>query len=126
MKGDDAATAPGEDAIQHEGVHVQVEIKGSPKPLDHGHRTPATVHDATVARAGAQAPEDGADEHGDDAAAHVVVPRQLVPQAIGQAQHPLAHGRVGEHVIEQVGGALGHPTAAAIGTDRAAFAGKRD
>jgi hypothetical protein len=38
----------------------------------------------------------------------------------------LPHGHVGEHVIEQVGGSLGHPAAAATGTKRAAFTGKRD
>jgi hypothetical protein len=43
--------------VQHEGVNVEVSIEGSPQPLDHGHRAPTTVHDAIVARAGAQAPE---------------------------------------------------------------------
>jgi len=46
--------------------------------------------------------------------------------AIGQTQHPLPHGHVGEHVIDQMGGALGHPAAAATRTKRAAFTGKRD
>ena len=87
---------------------------------------PPTIRTPLVARASAQQPEHGAEEHGDDGAAQVVVPRQLVPQAVRQTQHPLPHGHVGEHVIDQVGGALGHPAAAATRTQRAAFAGKRD
>ena len=49
-----------------------------------------------------------------------------VPQAVRQAQHPLPHGHVGEHVIEQVGSALGHPAATATWTNRPRLARKRD
>ena len=126
MKVQGTGTVPREDAVQHERVDVDVQIEAPAKPLDHGHRAPTTIRDAVVARAGAQEAEHGADEHGDDPAAHVVIPRQLVPQAVRQTQHPLPHGHVGEHVIEQVGGALGHPAAAATRTHRAAFTGKRD
>jgi hypothetical protein len=94
--------------------------------LDHGYRAPTTVRDATVARTRAQAPEHGPDEHGDDPAAHVVIPRQLVPHAVREAQNPLPNGHVGEHVIEQVGGALGHPAPAATRTEGAPFTRKRD
>ena len=72
--------------------------------------------------AGAQEAEHRADEHANERATHVVIPRQLVPEAVGQAQHPLSHGHVGKHVIEQMGGALSHPAAAATRTNRAAFA----
>ena len=54
-----------------------------------------------------------------------MVPRQRVPQAVRQAQDPLANGDDGEHVIDQVRRALGHPAAAAARTHRPALAGKR-
>ena len=126
VKGEGARAVPGEHAVQHERVDMKVQIEAPPESLDHGHRAPTTVrHAASRARARSQ-PEHGAHEHGDDRTTQVVVPRQLIPQAVRQAQHPLPHGHVGEHVIDQVGGALRHPAAAATGTDRAALAGKRD
>ena len=45
-----AGTVPREDAVQHERVDVDVQIEGSPEPLDHGHRAPTTIRDAAVAR----------------------------------------------------------------------------
>ena len=50
----------------------------------------------------------------------------MVPQAVRQTQDPLPDGHVGEHAIDEVGGALGHPATAAAGTQRPALAGKRD
>jgi hypothetical protein len=40
--------------------------------------------------------------------------------------HPLAHGRVGQHVVDEVRGGVGHTPAAAGGAEAAAFASKRD
>ena len=125
VKGQGAGTVPREDAIQHECVGMEVEIEGSPKPLNHGYRAPTTVGDAAVARASAQNPEHGADEDGDDPAAHVVIPRQLIPQAVRQTQNPLPYRDIGEHVIDEVGGALRHPAAAAAWT-QPALTRKRD
>ena len=88
MKVQGAGTVSREDAIQHECVGMEVEIEGSPKPLDHGHRAPTTIIDAVAARASAQKPEHGADEHGDDPAAPVVIPRHRPPQ-LGQTARPL-------------------------------------
>jgi hypothetical protein len=126
VEGQGAGTVPREDAIQHECVGVKVEIEGSPKPLNHGHRAPTTVGDAAVTRASTQKPEHGADEDGDDPAAHVVMPRQLIPQAVGQTQHPLPYRDIGEHMIEEVGRALGHPATPTTGTKSAALTRKRD
>jgi len=65
-------------------VDVKIQIKAPPKSLDHGHRAPTTIRDAGVARASARQAEHRAKEHGDDPAAHVVIPRQLVPQAVAR------------------------------------------
>ena len=97
---------------------MDVEIERAPKPLDHGHRAPATIRDPTRASASAKEPEYRADEYANDGATQMVMPRQLIPQAVRQAEHPLSHGRVGEHVVDEVGGALGHSAAAATRTDR--------
>jgi hypothetical protein len=107
-----------EHAVEHQRVDVQVEVERPAESLDHGDSATATVRDAAVARAGAQEAEHGTDEHGDDPATQVVIPRPLVPQAVRQAQDPLPHGHVGEHVVEQVGGSLRHPAAAATRTER--------
>ena len=103
---------------------MDVQIERSPEPLDHGHRATTTVLDAALARASAQEAEHGSGEQANDPAAHVVIPGQLAPQAVGQTQDPLSHGHVREYVINQVGGALGHPAAAATRTDREALARK--
>ena len=77
-------------------------------------------------RARTQGAEHRTDKHRDDRATAFVVPRQLVSQPVGQTQHPLTHGHVGPHLIDQVGGALGHPMATATRTDRAALAREGD
>ena len=59
-------------------------------------------------------------------ATQIVIPGEVISQAIRQAQHTLSHRHVGEHVIDEVDGALGHPAAAATRTHRATFAGERD
>jgi hypothetical protein len=60
------------------------------------------------------------------ASTHFVIPRQLVPHAVQEAEHTLANGHVGEHVIERVGGAFCHPAAAATRTEGAPFTRKRN
>ena len=50
----DAGTVPREDAVQHERVDVEVEIEGSPEPLNHRHRAATPVRFAAVTRASAQ------------------------------------------------------------------------
>jgi len=72
-------------------------------------RPPPRPSPTGVARAGPQEAEHRAKEDGDNRSAQVVVPRQLVPNAVRQAQDPLPYGRVGEYGIDQMGGPLGHP-----------------
>jgi len=52
--------------------------------------------------------EDGTDEDAQDGAGDVRVVVQVGTQPLGKAQHPLADGKVGQHVIRDVGGDLGH------------------
>lgn len=53
-----------------------------------------------------------------------MVPRQHIPHARRQRQHPLPYGHVRKHILDQVGGALGHPPAAAARTEAAPLGGK--
>ena len=140
MASTSAASRPTEAVLREYPVELQrvdmhVEIERSAEPLDHGDRARTTIRHAVVARANAQEAEHRAEKHGNDRATQVVVPRQLVPQAVRQTENPLhpsaaaapgtsalPHGHVGEHVVEQVGGSLRHPAAAAARTHRPRFA----
>ena len=53
--------------------------------------------------------QDRPHRHCGHRAAEIMVPGELVAQAIRQRQHPLPHRHVGEHMFDQVRGALGHP-----------------
>jgi hypothetical protein len=64
-----------EDAVRHEGVDMHVEIQRAAEPLDDGNGAATTFPDALIARASAQHAEHGADEHTNDRATHVVIPR---------------------------------------------------
>ena len=53
-----------------------------------------------------------------------VVALQVVAQAFGDRQHPLAHRQMGKYVVAQMGGGLGHAPGVARWADTAAFAGE--
>ena len=83
--------------------------------LDHGNGARTTIRDAAVARASAQETKYRTEKHGDDRAAQIVVPGQLVTKPVRQTEHPLnpsaaaalgtpalPYRHVSEHVIDQV------------------------
>ena len=104
---------------------MHVEIERATKPLDNGHRTAASIRHAVGTRAAAQPSQHGTHIDRDHRAAQLVVPRQLVPQAMRYAEHPLSHRHIGEHGIHQVRGTLGHPPAAATWTEAAPLTRER-
>ena len=53
MKAHDTGAVLREDPIEHQRVDMHVEIERPAKPLDDGHRAPATIIGAVVARASA-------------------------------------------------------------------------
>ena len=122
MEAQDTGIVPREHAVQHECVDVEVKIEAPPEPLDHGHGAPATIGHIVQARSAPQPAEHGTHIDSDDGAAQVVVPRQLVTQAVGQAQHPLPDWNIGKHVVHQMRGALGHSAATATRAKAAPFA----
>ena len=54
------------------------------------------------------------------------VVREEEPERVGDAQHPLAHGSLGEDLIDEVGGALGHAPRAAARAEAASLAAEGD
>jgi hypothetical protein len=58
-------------------------------------------------------------QHG---AAQGVIPRQSGAHTIRQRQHPLAHRYLWQHLVNQIGGALGHPSPPTAWTEAAALA----
>ena len=75
---------------------------------------------------GAERRADGAEEDPQDGAGDVRVVVEVGAQALGQGQHPLAHGQVGQDVVGEVGGHLRHTPGVARGADAAALAGEGD
>ena len=117
---------PDEDPVEGQRVKVHVQVEAAAETLHGGHGPGAAPGDALslglLAIELAQRP--GMDrEH---RAAEPVIPRQEVPQPIGQGEHPLAHRDGRNHVVHQVGGTLGHPPAPAARTEPPALAGERD
>ena len=47
-------------------------------------------------------------------------------ETLGEREHPLARREVGQHVIREMGGELGHAARVAGGADAPALAGERD
>jgi hypothetical protein len=80
-------------------------------------------------RAGTGGPEgrtNGAQEDPQDGACDVRVVVEVGAQALGQGQHPLTDGEVGQDVVGEMGGHLGHTPGVAGGADAAALAGEGD
>src|SRR5207249_641107 len=115
----------GEDAVQQEGVEVDVQLEATAEALDHRHGAAPPIGHAPATRAAAIEPEHGAHRDAEDRAAERVIVGEKVAQAVRQREHPLAYGDVRQDVIDEVGGLLGHPPAATTGTEAASLARER-
>jgi len=104
----------GEDAVEHEGVEVNVQLEPIPEALDYGHGSALSVAHAVSACPPAIEAEDGADGDAEHRAAERVVPGEPVAQAVRQREHPLAHGDVRQDVVDEVRGLLGHAAEAQV------------
>jgi hypothetical protein len=124
MKGQPAAVRR-EHAIDHQRVEMDVEVQRAPEPLNH-HDSPApAIGDAAPPRAGPQEAEDGSHVHAHHRATQIMIPREPVPQAIREAQHPLPNRDVGQHMVNEVRRAFGHAAAAATRTEAPPLARER-
>src|SRR5947208_13179506 len=115
----------GEDAVQQEGVEVDVQLEAAPEALDHRHGAAPPVAHARARRAAAIEPEHGAYGDAEHRAAERVIVGEEIAQAVRQREHPLAHGDVRQDVIDEVCGLLRHAAAAAARTKAASFARER-
>jgi len=121
-----AIRRPGrEDAVQHQRVHVNVQVERAAEALHDGHASTTAIRDARPTRLGAQRTLDRVHEDRDNRATEVVVPRELIPKPVRQAEHPLSHGHIRKDPINQMCCALRHPAAAAARTEAAPLARER-
>jgi len=104
---------------------VNIELEPAAEPLNHGHgAAPPVAHTAAAGPAAIEA-QDGADVDSEHRAAELVVPGEEVAQAVGQGQHPLAHGDMREHGVHEVCGQLRHAPPATARTEAPSLAGER-
>src|SRR5437016_2482891 len=115
----------GEDALQEEGVEVDVQLEAAPEALDHRHGAAPPVAHARAARSAAIEAEHGPSGDAEHRAAERVIVGEEIAQAVRKREHPLAHGNVRQDVIDEVGGLLRHAAAAAARTKAASFARER-
>jgi len=111
--------------VENEHVEVHVEVQSATEALDQRHGT----------RLRALARETGLVDqmHGEtpmDDAEHLAHDRRLVgeeePKRPWHAQHPLAHRLLGEDLVDEERGALGHAPRAAARAEAAALAAEGD
>ena len=114
-----------EHAVDDAAVEVQVGIERRSETVDKRHRTePGIAGRVGTAQAqrrlhlGEENPQHRIDQTG--------VTMEEIPQPLRQREHPLPHRHLGEHVIHEVRGRLGHAPGAAGGADPAALAREGD
>jgi hypothetical protein len=105
-------------------VGVNVELEAAPEALDHRHRTGLATVDAEGPRGTRGEGEERAGVHAQHRTAQGVIPGQAVAQAIRQRQDPLPHRHPGQHLVDEIGGAFGHPPAATAWAEPAPLAGE--
>ena len=114
VKPEGAGRGPRKHAIEHQGVHVDVEVHRPTKALDDGDTTAPWTGETLVACPGTKVPLDRMVQNARNATAHVVVPGQQIPDPVRHTQDPLADRHVGKDAVDEVRCAFGHapPTAA--------------
>jgi hypothetical protein len=90
-------------AVEHESMHVYVQVQRSAKPLNDRHCPTAVPRHAVLPRAAPERPEHRMHEHTRDRPTQRVVPCEHVAQLVRQGQDPLAHRHGWKDVIDQVG-----------------------
>ncbi len=123
MEAQPSLRIPRVDAVEHERVEVDVQIQRITEAL---HEGDGAALAACERHAGSRAPpqrgEDGAHEEAEHRARERAVVGQAVAQGKGQRQHPLPHGDLGQHAVDEVCGGVGHAAAAARRAEAAALA----
>jgi hypothetical protein len=114
------------DALQDECVEVRIEIERAPEALQDTHRARAAAWDSQQSGATLVEGEDRPQEDAARDGREVRISGEQETKGKGEGQNPLPHGNFGQDPIDQLRGALRHPTAAARGTEPASLAGEGD
>jgi len=114
-----------EHAVEDERVEMEVRVQGAAKALHARHHAGLSTDETLAARGAPVRAAERSHEHVQHRATEPVVVREPVAEAVRDGQYPLANGDIGgEHVIDEMRGALGHAPPAAARTDRAPLTGK--
>jgi hypothetical protein len=103
-------------------MEVDVEIESATEALNDHHGAAPAVDDAITSCATPQEPEYCAHCDAGHGPTQLVIPRQQVPQPMRQTEDPLPDRHVGEDLIDEMRGPLGHPATAAPRTNPTALA----
>ncbi len=95
-------------------------------PLDEHDRARAAAGDALALGALGEPVEQDAHEDAADRCAQPGVVAEQEAHAVGEGEHPLADGDVGQHVVDEVSGEVGHAAGPAGGAEASAFASEGD
>ncbi len=122
-----SALGSGVDTVEYQRVEVDVEVERIAEALHEGDGAAVPTRDRPLPPGAApQRAEHGLHEDREHVAHERRVVGKPVAQCEGQREHPLAHGDLGQHAIGQMCGGVGHPAAAARGTETAALAREGD
>jgi len=111
-----AVAVLGEDAVGQPAVEMGRELQDGPVALAKGDGAGQWLCDASTSRLEPLPGEDRAQEERQDVADALLVVADSQPNIVGQREGPLAVGRHGQNVVDQMGGAICH----ASGKTRAA------
>jgi hypothetical protein len=115
-----------EDPVDRQRVEAHVQVQCAAKVLDDGDRTGTA---ASVTRCLGSLSVEALQRTRVDRehrAAEAVIPGKPIAKLEGKAQDPLSNRNPREHVVDEMCGALGHPTATAARAEAAAFARERN
>ena len=106
---------------------MDVQVQRVPEALDERHRAaPGGGPPPAAARPAPERGEEGADEEAQDRRRELRVEGEPVAKREGEGEDPLPDGHPGQNRLDQMGGGVGHPPAAAGGAEAAPLAGKGD
>jgi hypothetical protein len=114
-----------EDALEEQGVEVEVQIQSAAEALDDGHASRPAVKDPASARTMALKAQQHPHIHTEHGARQRVIPRQEKAKPVRQTQHPLAHGHPRQYMVDEARGGLGHAPAATARAEAPALARER-
>jgi hypothetical protein len=113
------------DAVDDEHVQVDVEVQRRAESLDEGDGSGAGAgahaQSGATGEEGGDCPVDDGKDLGEDRGAR----REQEPQRVGERHHPLADRLLGQDVVDEMRGGLGHAACAAARAEAAAFATER-